>query len=165
MATRASGYVGGAGNPNFIKEDWLPYKTTGEKDWCFPEGSDNCWSKAKWVHSLRGDWRNEYWDKTANQAYHFWFFAAVAFFDGPHMTVGGNVFHDAPPFTSYDFIESDEYEAPPIPSQSTFPDFRLSNAALRLGSILQFESWLQEETCSTLGDFDLEMWIRSSLRG
>src|SRR5690606_13760080 len=141
---QATGYLGSAGNPNFIKEDWLPYKTAGEEDWCFPEDSDNCWHKSKWVHSLRGDWRAEYWDKTANQAYHFWFYVAVAFFDNEAISVAGNLYHDKPPITFYDFVGSDPYKTPPLPSQSTLPDIRLGLIGTNLGLKLRFSSWLQE---------------------
>ena len=60
----------------FIGQDWLPYQNN-------PEYNDDDWggTGTLWVHSRRGDWRKEYWDKTSNQAYHFWFYAASTFFD------------------------------------------------------------------------------------
>lgn len=173
VAPQATGYRTSPTNPNFIGEDWLPYKTTGEKKWCFPEGSNNCWTKRPWVQSLRGDWRAGYWDKTANQAFHFWFYAAVAFFDTESWSfIGNTLIHDRPPYTYYDFIGSDPEEIPPLPSQSTIPDIKLGLMGLTLGSKLRFASDIQELTCSTsstilepsLSTLDLGMWILSNLK-
>ncbi len=39
-------------------------------------------------------WPDEYHDFTGNQAYHFWFFAATAYFDGTGLAYCGNFLHD-----------------------------------------------------------------------
>lgn len=80
-----------AGSPYFIKQDWLPYlnnpdpKHGNKYPWCDPYNENDCRYDAEWVHSLRGDWNEKYWDKTANQAYHFWGILAITFFDGAAM--------------------------------------------------------------------------------
>jgi len=167
---QATGSMGGAENGNFIGQDWLAYSNNIEfnKEWCYPPDSNDCYH-SEWVHSLRGDWKTTYWDKTANQAYHFWFYAAVTFFDGAGYAIAGNEFHDHVPVTKYDFINSPEWEAPPHPRQSTVPDRALGYAAIRLGSRLRFASFIQEQKCSdvlsaSLMNFDVGMWIKSNLR-
>lgn len=63
----------------FIGQNWLPRRNLlGEYE--------------------KGDWRQEYFDNTPNQAFHFWYYAASVYFDGD--TVGlilanmANAFHD-----------------------------------------------------------------------
>jgi hypothetical protein len=167
---QATGYMGGAKNGNFIGQDWLAYSNNIEfnKEWCYPPGSNDCYPD-EWVHSRRGDWKVKYWDKTANQAFHFWFYAAVSFFDGAGYATAGNEFHDRLPVTNYDFINSPEWEVPPHPRQSTNPDRALGYAGMRLGSNLRLSSFIQEQTCSdelaiSLRNFDLGTWIRSYLK-
>lgn len=66
-------------NPYYIEQDWLPYKHNPQEN---PR------------HSEQGDWRDEYWDKTPNQAFHFWYFAAVEYYDNWLMATLANRFHD-----------------------------------------------------------------------
>lgn len=146
-------------------QDWLPYRND-------PNHNDLNWGAGErgiWIHSLRGDWSEKYWDKTANQAYHFWFYVAVTFFDGAGYGIAGNEFHDHLLVTNYDFINSPEWEVPPHPRQSTNPDRALGYAGMRLGSSLRLASFIQEQNCSdelaaSLRNFDLGMWIRSNLK-
>ena len=61
----------------YIHQDWLPYNYDPET-----------------ATSQQGDWKKEYWDNTANQAYHFWFYVEVAFHDGPEWAYTANEVHD-----------------------------------------------------------------------
>ena len=100
--------VGSGGkSPYFIYQDWLPYKHN-------PQYDDPNWGGGErgiWIHSLKGDWKEGYWDKTANQAYHFWFYVSVAFFDGTAWARFGNWVHDNPGgWENYDYVHSPENE-------------------------------------------------------
>ena len=39
-------------------------------------------------------WKSKYDDDSGNQAYHFWFYVATAYFDGKTRASGGNFLHD-----------------------------------------------------------------------
>lgn len=41
-----------------------------------------------------GGWRDVYKDYTGNQAYHFWYYVAVAYFDGNATAMVGNIWHE-----------------------------------------------------------------------
>lgn len=134
-----------ANSPYYIHQDWLPYRHTSQYD-------DPDWGGGEygiWIHSLRGDWKSDYWDKTANQAYHFWFYVAVAFFDGSGWATSGNLVHDAPPWDEYDYILSSEDEAPP-PRGRSKPDYYLGLQGIYLGEKLRMESIIQD----VIGDCD-----------
>jgi hypothetical protein len=121
-------------NQYFIGENWLPYKNN-------PEYNDPNWGGAKrqWIHSQIGDWREAYWDKTANQAYHFWFYVAVSFFDGKLYSSVGNIVHEGiGPYESYDYIHSPQDEAPPV-SQESQPDYDLATVGSELGTAMFME--------------------------
>ncbi|MBN1371298.1 MAG: RHS repeat-associated core domain-containing protein, partial [Anaerolineaceae bacterium] len=157
--------------PSFIGEDWLPYQNK-------PDYNDTNWGGTglTWVHSRIGDWREEYWDKTANQAYHFWFYASSTFFDvgGLFWANLGNFIHDVPfKHMAYDYVHSPENEAPPMldgqqaPSQ---PDYLLAWAGINYGSKLlkDYEWSLILDPCknnhnlpSTINPGD---WIRQNLK-
>jgi hypothetical protein len=120
---------------NFIGQNWLPYRNK-------PDYNNPNWDGTTWIHSLRGEWKKEYWDKTANQAYHFWFYASSTFFDvgGVFWANLGNFIHDVPfKHMAYDYVGSPENEAPPmldgqqVPSQ---PDYLLAWAGINYGSQL-----------------------------
>jgi hypothetical protein len=66
-------------NPYYIGSDWLLYKHDPQKG-------------AR--HSEQGDWRDEYWDQTPNQAFHFWYYAAVEYYDNWLYATIANRFHD-----------------------------------------------------------------------
>lgn len=74
----------------FVGQDWLPYKHNQCSDFEYPGGGLG-------VCSLEGDWKGEYFDGTANQAYHFWYYAASAFYDGLPLPFIANAFHDPYP--------------------------------------------------------------------
>ncbi len=84
---QAAGY-GKSGLRFFIEENWLPYENDISYDVENWRGTD------PWIHSRRGDWNIKYWDKTANQAYHFWFFVAVGAFDGSAQSNVANIYHE-----------------------------------------------------------------------
>jgi RHS repeat-associated protein len=42
----------------------------------------------------KGSWRDEYFDNSDNQMYHFWFYAATSYFDTPLIAEAGNLYHD-----------------------------------------------------------------------
>jgi RHS repeat-associated protein len=132
---------GEARSPYYIHNDWLPYRNN-------PLYDDPNWGGGEygiWIHSLRGDWKAEYWDKTANQAYHFWFYAAVAFFDGRGLAEIGNLIHDNPgQWEDYDYLSSPENEAPPSSGISK-PDYDLAFQGMDLGDQLRYDYNLMEE--------------------
>ncbi|CAG0937622.1 hypothetical protein TFLX_06569 [Thermoflexales bacterium] len=148
-------------SPYFIEPNWLPYRNEPAKN------------KLGWKHSLRGDWRKEYWDKTAGQAYHFWFYVAVRYFDGMGYADFGNWGHDQQEYwEDYDFINSPEDEAPP-PSGISKPDYDLGNKAIQLGDALAEAGALQDliypRYCRAdiklpKPDFDPAAWIRANLK-
>jgi RHS repeat-associated protein len=156
--------VGSGGKSTyFIHQDWLPYKHN-------PQYDDPNWGGGErgiWIHSLRGDWNEAYWDKTANQAYHFWFYAAVAFFDGPFWAVLGNLIHDPPPWDVIDF--TNEF-LPPPKSGKTEPDYRLGISGKDFGSRIrgEFMAYYYQSRCPSGHwpsiSFDPGNWIRANLR-
>jgi hypothetical protein len=165
------GRRGASFSPFFIGQDWLPYQNK-------PEYNDTNWggTGSTWVHSRRGDWRKEYWDKTANQAYHFWFYASSTFFDvgGPFWSYLGNFIHDNPiKHMAYDYVNSPEMEAPPIldgqqvPSQ---PDYLLAWAGINFGSQLLKDYTLNLILDPCRGNRNLPSrinpgnWIRQNLK-
>ena len=126
----------------YIGQDWLAYRNDPSKGnkqpWCDPSHPDDK-SRCKpdeWIHSLRGDWSEKYWDKTANQPYHFWGLLAITFFDGGVMGDIANWQHDRNYLwqqqEDYDFSYSDPNIAPP-PSGVSKPDYDLSLRAISLG--------------------------------
>ena len=160
----------GANSPYYIKQDWLPYQNN-------PDHNDKNWGggeNGEWIHSLRGDWSEKYWDKTANQAYHFWGLLAITFFDGNFTGDIANWQHDGNYFgrqENYDFSHSDPSVAPPNSGVSK-PDYDLSLQAIRFGSWLSLESSLQndffhgcEADWKFTGYTDIGKWIRSNLKG
>ena len=161
---------GGAGSPHYIHQDWLPYQND-------PNHDDPNWGAGeygKWFHSLRGDWSEKYWDKTANQAYHFWGLLAITFFDGGAMGDSANWQHDGNRVgqqqENYDFSYSDPNKAPPRSGISK-PDYDLSLQAIGLGTQLSLEASLQTEFfhgCEAqwkfVGYTDIGQWIRSHLK-
>lgn len=71
----------------FIEQNWLPYKHNECTDFRYSDGSlATC--------SVIGDWKPEYFDKTANQAYHFWYYVASTFYDGLGLPFIANLLHD-----------------------------------------------------------------------
>lgn len=163
--------TGGAGSHYWIHQDWLPYRND-------PEYDDLNWGAGeygKWIHSLRGDWSEKYWDKTANQAYHFWGLLAITFFDGRSMGDLANWQHDGnyPGHQqgNYDYSHSNPNVAPPKSGISK-PDYDLSLQAIALGDWLRLESDLQnqffrgcEEQWKFVGYTDIGQWIRVNLKG
>jgi RHS repeat-associated protein len=113
---------------NWLDFDWLPYKNNPSYN--APNWLDR--GTREWIHSRRGDWRIEYWDKTANQAYHFWYFAAVTFFDGRGWAEFGNWIHEQ---NREEIIFFPEW-VPPPGSGSTNQDNNLSIAAFDFGEAL-----------------------------
>ena len=106
--------------------NWLAYQNNPSYNVYNWEGTGETW-----VHSRRGDWRKEYWDKTANQAYHFWFPVAVTFYDNVGWAHIANIVHDSP-FYWVDVDVLKDKEAPPY-SGYTKQDWNLSLAGMRLG--------------------------------
>ncbi len=68
----------------WVGENWLPYMQDP--------------SNEKRTSSDIGDWNSDYFDGTANQAFHFWFYVASRYFDGDLigdlLAKVGNVVHD-----------------------------------------------------------------------
>lgn len=66
-------------NPYWIGEDWLRYlhdPSLGAR------------------HSEQGDWKSDYWDGTPNQAFHFWYFVSVQYYDNALYANAANIVHD-----------------------------------------------------------------------
>lgn len=102
-------------------------------------------------HFARGDWRKEYWDDTSNQAYHFWFYVGVSFFDNKLISNFGNTFHD--PKGSDRVGVSDE-------------DWNLGVAGGELGEIMRKEYiMLQLDCIPTPYSIRISRWIRANLKG
>jgi len=78
-------------NRYFVGQNWLPYKRDPINDFYYP-GDTVKMEKA--VSSEIGDWNPNYFDGTANQAYHFWYFAASDYYDGDLLPFVGNLVHD-----------------------------------------------------------------------
>jgi RHS repeat-associated protein len=168
MISKQIMYTGSAGSPYYIHQDWLPYRNN-------PEFDDLNWGGGeygKWIHSLRGDWNQKYWDQTANQAYHFWGLLAISFFDGPVVGNIANWQHDGSysKQESHDFNDpANENVAPPNHGISK-PDYDLSLQAIRLGGRLRFEADARQfygcdpTLVSGFGYTDIGNWIRSHLK-
>jgi RHS repeat-associated protein len=107
-----------------IGQDWLPYK-----DYSCNDIKDYYAPGVTWVCTERGDWKVEYWDKTANQAYHGWFFAAVSFFEGRSIGLLADLVHEG---TQYDLPANG---LPPV-SGNTMEDHALSMKMIQLGYML-----------------------------
>lgn len=61
-------------NPYFAGLDLLPYISSGQ--------------------NARGDWNPAFYDGSNNQAFHFWFYVASAYYDGNLIASEGNKLHD-----------------------------------------------------------------------
>jgi hypothetical protein len=154
--------------------DWLPYKHNpyyDKKNW---NGSGT------WIHSRRGDWDVKYWDKTANQAYHFWYFAATTFFNTDKDAIYANWSHESGFYTGG--IEKiqffPEWVAPP-PSGNTQQDWDLSYAGMDFGNVLLADYDIYNTyfggVCSSNTNLNQlfnhiayvrpSAWIRSKLKG
>lgn len=164
----------------YVGQDWLPYKNNPiynrvppNRPWCDPrdpENAEKCLKEDTWTHSLRGDWSPKFWDKTANQAYHFWFYVAVTYFDGSSWANLANLVHDGSFQEDYDYVYSPENIAPP-PSGRSKPDYDLALEGMILGSEFvkndEFNKYIDE--CNRF-DFinknkvDVGNWIRSHLK-
>jgi hypothetical protein len=131
----------------FAGVDLLPYNNIHDRR--YPVGA----------YSERGDWRAEYWDHTANQAYHFWFYVGVAFFDDEPLSLYGNNEHDP----------EDKWEdSSNAPTQAgiTKPDWNLGVAGARLGSLLRQDYIMFQANCSStiISNIRISSWIRANLK-
>jgi RHS repeat-associated protein len=150
----------------WLQYDWLPYQNN-------PDFDKASWDKGRpWIHSRRGDWRVDYWDKTANQAYHFWYFAAVSYFDGAEFARLANFVHEGYP--REDITKLKDWEAPSS-AGNTDQDWNLSGAGEALGDRLVTDRNMRNiRTYCYPGDPILQMpysytnlgaWIRANLKG
>ncbi|NLW71953.1 MAG: RHS repeat-associated core domain-containing protein [Chloroflexi bacterium] len=147
---------------DWVGQDWLPFNNPSLEKIKDKQGLD-------WIYSERGDWRKEYWDKTPNQAYHFWFYAAIAYFDefGRGFSEFANINHD--PWFQWEEIDFDDPRTPPPARGASKQDYDLSLKGIELGHILRWEDALkrQMDPCDALeyvNFFDPEAWILSNLR-
>ena len=113
--------------------DWLPYQNDPSND-VLNWGENG----EVWIHSRQGDWRKDYWDKTANQAYHFWFAVAVTFYDSQAWAHLANIIHDSPVYW-VDIDSLGDKDAPPSAGY-TQQDWNLSLAGMRLGMKIYLDS-------------------------
>jgi hypothetical protein len=82
---------------------------------------------------------------TSNQACHFWFYVAVAFFDRKQISEFSNNHYDPEgEIADYDFSGSNPEEPPIPPDISTESDRALALQGIVLGNKLAIENRLQE---------------------
>lgn len=156
----------------FIEEDWLPYRNNpdyNDKMWRFDDDNPK---NDEWIHSQRGDWRSKYWDKTANQAYHFWFNTAVTFFDGGDAAMAslGNLIHD--PFITWEDIDFEHEDMAPPSKGSTHIDYDLGVKGVELGKGILWDyafthpDWFCDPDYYVPypGEKNLAAWIRANLK-
>jgi hypothetical protein len=132
----------------WAKFDLLPYKNT--RYLTYPGVGE--WSE-------RGDWHPEYWDRTANQTYHFWFYVSASFFEGMPMAMLGNSIHDHEPYD--DIIHN-----PPTHVGNTKQDWDLGFAGAQLGNALG-QNYFSQGDCSnfvTISNVRIGSWIRTNLK-
>jgi len=101
-------YVVGPESPYFVGEDWLPFNIKNDAQ----------------CSTGQGDWNGLYWDGTSNQAYHFWFYVAVAYYDGLSWANLANYVHD-------------DYWNGESEGNITKEDYDLSIKGMQLGSLLR----------------------------
>jgi len=126
----------------WLNFDWLPYENN-------PAYDKPNWDGAKpWIHSRRGDRRTMYLDKTANQAFHFWYFVGVTFFDNAAMAKLANFVHESGQFEDISLLGDSEA---PSPSGKTQQDWNLSYAGIDLGEKLltdyHFNNYIKSSYC------------------
>lgn len=155
---------------NYLELDWLPYKNN------FLYNVPNWEGSREWVHSRRGDWNIKYWDKTANQAFHFWFFASVTFFDGTGAAIAGNLIHER---GAKDQVVLFPEWTPPSSRGVTQQDWDLSYAGIELGKKLITDYDIYNTyyggACASSTNLNLlfnhllytkpSAWIRTNLKG
>ena len=154
----------------WLNSNWLPYKNNQEYnnyDW-----DDNGVRGGKgdtWIHSQRGDWNVKYWDKTANQAFHFWYFVAVTFFDRGDWATTANIVHESGRWENLSLLEDDDA---PSKRGKTKEDWDLSNAGMILGERLygDYSISILDECYSHMFDYYIHTntkpgaWIRANLK-
>jgi hypothetical protein len=119
----------------------------------------------------RGDWRQEYWDETPNQAYHFWGFVAMSYYDGLAVAHLGNIIHD--PYFLEEECGDDLADLRDHPILGSWPNFAaetskedwdLSLEAIRLGQELRFKVPFYEGILRFFMKIDLGTEIRTRLK-
>lgn len=145
----------------YIDDDWLPYLNDPSKN------------TAQSTHSERGDWHPEYFDGTANQAYHFWYYVSTTFFDSEDVSVVANVFHD--PYFLECVLGEDLEKLSEIPilklfhniaPQTSKEDYHLGLKGIELGTDLWWADRIYPEgnyNTTMFPGADPGTWIRSHL--
>jgi RHS repeat-associated protein len=149
---------------------WLPYN----------QGEDT-------KKSDQGDWKAEYFDGNSDQAFHFWFFAALTYYENPTLAQGGNFYHDPVPLEIFcgedlekfaDLGGNDLYDFLArwhIDAGNTNPaDFNLSIAAIKFGSLMleahegmefcDFDSCTKVPVVNIITVTSPGTWIRDNLQ-
>jgi hypothetical protein len=129
-------------SPYFVDQNLLPYQQYYPEN---PEGNH--------VYSNRGDWNINYWDDTANQAYHFWYYTAVTYYDGASWAYLADSVHD--PYeqgeTKWDISEEDH---------------NLALKGIELGVPVMDEApWGNCAAVIPGQVFKIGAWIRANLKG
>jgi hypothetical protein len=148
----------------FVKLNWLPYRNVPSKD------------QGEAPHSERGDWKSQYWDGTANQAYHFWYSVATTYYNGARWGMLANMGHD-PYFLEFECLLGDDLEKlKDIPILGIFnklavgtsqEDFNLSLRGIELGKYLSWADILYSSGIYNITWFpgtDPGKWIRNYLK-
>jgi hypothetical protein len=135
-------------NPYYVGQDWLLYK------------HDPLLGKR---HSEQGDWKDEYWDGTPNQAYHFWYSAATEYYDNHFFAVTANLVHDpyylewlcGDDLEKLGFINIDGQSITNHFNETSSQDFFLANIGMEFGSTMW---WFGSFPYFSPGN-----WIRANL--
>jgi hypothetical protein len=94
-------------------------------------------------------WNEKYRDKCGNQAYHFWFYAALAYFDGANKAAIGNLRHDGASVSPLPFLE----EGPGV----TEKDYRLGQVGVQKGHELSLYNETYGTFAGTIGTSPSEL--------
>ena len=136
-------------NPYFVGEDWLKYKLDPSKGARYSE---------------IGDWLPKYWDETPNQAFHFWYYAAVEYYDNFGYASSANVVHDPYMFEWFcgeDLEKLKVFETKPgnitrYFNETSKEDYLLGLKGIEFGALM----WKQQ---GRYAYFNPSYWIRAKL--
>jgi RHS repeat-associated protein len=81
--------------------------------------------ECKIVGACDSGWKDKYRDDTGNQAYHFWFYVAVGYFDGEILANSGNLLHESLEWLEENILDHDK--------GASVEDYLLGRAGMILG--------------------------------
>ena len=146
----------------YVREDFLLYGNPSELH-IYNRTTDE-----RRVYSEIGDWDPRYFDMSANQAYHFWFAASSAYYDGDALAHAANLFHDpyylegkcGPDLIKWKDSSNSikNFWAMNVGGTSR-QDFNLSVKGIQFGNMLQMPGYGLYARFVSPGD-----WIRNNLK-